>query len=216
MNDNILTNAVERSSIRKELCEGEWYYSIIDLVAELLNIDMERARTYYHVLKNRTRKNHEEIFPIVRQIKIKALDGKMRFTDCTNGDGVESLRRYLEPYAKKKSVRVNNREDDEVINFHPIVINSLMARGWRVEHHVSLPSGKVIDLVGHFSKDLYVIECKPRLNNAKFYAAVGQVLCYCDEYSPKAIPAIATLPVISDYAKQRCESLGIELIEMNT
>ncbi len=77
----------ENSKIRRKEHEGEWYYSIIDVVAILT--ESENPRDYWYRLKNRM--SEEEYFEVstnCRQLKLVAQDGKLRETDCGNRETI--------------------------------------------------------------------------------------------------------------------------------
>jgi hypothetical protein len=215
MNHADLTNSIDANSIRKEWHEEEWYYSAVDFISEFLKIDRRRARNYYHVLKKRLLQNGEPL-PQICKIKARATDGKMYLTDFIGSSSVQMLQTYLEPRLRNRHYRMEIRQDDEVTFFHPRVQSHLEQLGWQIEHHVSLPSGSIIDIIAKSQATTYVIECKPRLHNNNLYQAIGQVLCYRYEFDVQSIPAIASYSsAITDYVRQSCASLGIYLIELN-
>jgi hypothetical protein len=193
------------------------YFSVIDTLAELRGTDFRKAQNYYHVLMRRLTLNGEHI-PDIKRIKAKSSDGKMYLTDFTTLKGVEKLQELVARNIRNKTLREKVRQDDEVVNFHPIVIAQLEKMGWCIKHHVRLSSGKIIDIIAYQSKNLenrLVIECKPDLNGDQLFRTIGQVLCYWGEYDTEASAGIATYSKnIPDYARQSCHRLGIHLIEI--
>ena len=72
----------ENTPIRKILNNEEWYFSIIDIIAAL--IESNNHQTYWYVLKKR----EPQLLTICKKFKFMATDGKMRPTDCANTEGV--------------------------------------------------------------------------------------------------------------------------------
>ena len=72
----------EDTPIRKILHNEEWYFSIIDIIAAL--IESNNHQTYWYVLKKR----EPQLLTICKKFKFMATDGKMRPTDCANTEGV--------------------------------------------------------------------------------------------------------------------------------
>ena len=73
----------KNKQVRKTLYNNEWYFSVIDIVEALT--DSANSRDYWFKIKIRV-KNEDgiELSTICRQLKLIALDGKMRETDCVN------------------------------------------------------------------------------------------------------------------------------------
>ncbi len=79
------SSSVNSQNIRREWHNGEWYFSVIDIVAELLNLDYKRAQTYWSTLKERlTKQEGNETLTNCDRLKLRAQDGKMRLTDIIN------------------------------------------------------------------------------------------------------------------------------------
>ena len=55
--------------------QEKWYFSIIDVVAVLTNSDYQTARNYWKVLKNRLKKEGNELVTNCNQLKLSSTDG---------------------------------------------------------------------------------------------------------------------------------------------
>jgi prophage antirepressor-like protein len=68
--------------IRRTLYQGEWWFSVVDVVEALT--DSAKPRDYWYAMKTRVKSEDGiELSTICRQLKLTAPDGKMRETDCT-------------------------------------------------------------------------------------------------------------------------------------
>ncbi len=89
---------VRRAWIEKE---EKWYFSVIDIVAVLINQkDFQAARNYWKVLKNRLKKEGNETVTKCNRLKMLAQDGKMRETDATD---VEAILRLVQSVPSPKA-----------------------------------------------------------------------------------------------------------------
>jgi hypothetical protein len=79
--------------------EEQWYFSVIDVV-EILT-DSPNPRDYWFKMKIRVKTDDGlELSTICRQLKLKATDGKMRQTDCTN---TQNLLRIIQSIPSPKA-----------------------------------------------------------------------------------------------------------------
>jgi len=83
-------DAIDGSRIRKEWYNDQWYYSIIDMVGVLLDLDNKAAKNYYNVFKSRLVREGNQTITICNRLKLVAEDGKRRLTDVVNTE--EALR----------------------------------------------------------------------------------------------------------------------------
>lgn len=102
----------------------EWYFSIIDVVNILTEQQSyQGARNYWKVLKNRLLKEGNETVTNCNQLKMLAVDGKMRMTDVADTEEVLRLVQSIpspkaEPFkqwlAKVGSERIDEINDPEI------------------------------------------------------------------------------------------------------
>lgn len=86
--------------IRKAWHNGEWHFSVIDIIAELLDTDHKKAKSYWSTLKERLAKQEgNETVTNCDQLKMQAPDGKLRLTDVIN---VEQTLRLIQSIPSPK------------------------------------------------------------------------------------------------------------------
>ena len=79
--ENELIN-FEGINLRKEFYKGEWWLSVIDVIKVLT--DSVEPRKYWNTLKKR----EPQLSSVCGQLKMQAVDGRQRLTDCANTEGV--------------------------------------------------------------------------------------------------------------------------------
>ena len=92
------------NEIRRIWHQGEWYYSVIDIIAVLT--DSTNPNTYWRVLKARAKtEGFEETLAQIEQLKLKSADGRFRLTDTANR---QTLLRLIQsvPSPKAEPVRL--------------------------------------------------------------------------------------------------------------
>ncbi len=107
--------------IRKVLHEGEWWFSIIDVVEVL--VGGGRPRKYWNDLKKKlAAEGYSEVSEKIGQLKMAAPDGKLRLTDCANTETLfrviqsipspklEPLKRWLARVGKERIDEIENPE----------------------------------------------------------------------------------------------------------
>ncbi len=111
----------EGKQIRKVFHEGEWWFSIIDVIEVLVGGD--RPRKYWNDLKKKlTAEGYSEVSENIGQLKMAAPDGKQRMTDCATTEPlfriiqsipspkVEPLKRWLAKVGKERIDEIENPE----------------------------------------------------------------------------------------------------------
>ena len=100
--------------IRRVFRDGEWFFSVVDIVAALT--DSTNARDYWYRLKQREKASSgTELSTLCRQLKLASTDGKAYLTDCVNvraanegGSVAGNARKQLEERSGRK---VSTREN---------------------------------------------------------------------------------------------------------
>lgn len=210
--DLFYSSNVRKDCFTPEPESYEIYCSIVDVIRELLGTDQNTAKNYYHVLKHRLGKNRETVTANFKKVKFLAEDGKYRYTDGAKLEDMFQFVLFMLPMIEKQRKRLQVRKDDEVRHFHPKVIAFFKEQGWSVHHHVTLPSGNMIDIVASREDKTYLIECKPQLTRERLYSAIGQVLCYRAEYGSANLGIACHMVNIEEkYLRMYFDKLDIEL-----
>jgi DNA-damage-inducible protein D len=113
--------AFEGNHIRKILHEGEWWFSVIDIVEVLTGSSIPK-RYWSDLKKKLVAEGFIETYEKIVRLKMHAPDGKMRLTDCANTETmfriiqsipspkVEPLKRWLAKVGKERIDEIENPE----------------------------------------------------------------------------------------------------------
>src|SRR3989339_1966931 len=109
--------------IRKVIFQNEWWFSVVDVVQALTDqSDNLTARKYWNKLAQRLRDEGSEVVTNCHLLKLLALDGKMRETDCANTESIfriiqsvpspkaEPLKRWLARVGYERVQEIENPE----------------------------------------------------------------------------------------------------------
>jgi DNA-damage-inducible protein D len=107
--------------IRRILHDGEWWFSVIDIIEVL--VGSERPRKYWNDLKKKLLlEGYDQLSEKIGQLKLQSTDGKFYATDCANTETmfriiqsipspkVEPLKRWLARVAKERIDEIENPE----------------------------------------------------------------------------------------------------------
>jgi DNA-damage-inducible protein D len=104
--------------IRRVLHNGEWFFSVIDIVGVLSGSG--NPRNYWKVLKHRLNEEGSEMVTNCNQLKMKSSDGKKYLTDCADKKGIF---RIIQSIPSKKAepfklwlAQVGSERIDEIEN----------------------------------------------------------------------------------------------------
>ncbi len=68
---------------------SEWYFSVLDVVGAIRNEDdYTKNRNYWKYLKNKLKKENNQLVSVTNQLKIEACDGKKYKSDALNAEGI--------------------------------------------------------------------------------------------------------------------------------
>lgn len=83
--------------------QSKWYFSVLDIVG-ILNeeINYNKVRNYWKYLKNKLKKENNELVSATTQLKLQTPDGKLRLTDTLDSDGIIALAKL---FPNNKSVK---------------------------------------------------------------------------------------------------------------
>jgi len=79
----------QKKEIRRVIYNNEWWFSVVDVVQALIDQPNDlKARKYWNKLSQRLNDEGSEVVTNCHRLKLFALDGKMRETDCANAEGL--------------------------------------------------------------------------------------------------------------------------------
>lgn len=89
----------QEREIRRVFHNEEWFFSVVDVIRAI--VDVKNVRRYWSDLKrNLQKEGFNEVYEKIVQLKMKASDGKMRYTDTAN---TKILFRIIQSIPSKKA-----------------------------------------------------------------------------------------------------------------
>ncbi len=98
MEENNKMVVFQDKKIRRIWHNNNWFFSVVDIIAVLTESD--NPRNYWSMLKQREADAGIELSTNCVQLKLEALDGKLRETDCAN---TKSVFRIIQSIPSKKA-----------------------------------------------------------------------------------------------------------------
>ena len=75
---------------------GRWYFSVLDVIGAInQQDDYAKTRNYWKYLKNKLKKENNELVSATNQLKLLAPDGKYRLTDKLDTEGIKVLAKAM-------------------------------------------------------------------------------------------------------------------------
>ena len=119
--DLIRVAVFEGKHIRKTMHEGEWWFSVVDIIEVLA--DSSIPKRYWSDLKKKlVLEGFDEPYEKIVRLKLMAPDGKQRLTDCASTETmfriiqsipspkVESLKQWLAKVGRERIEEIENPE----------------------------------------------------------------------------------------------------------
>ena len=68
---------------------NKWFFSVPDVLSAIRGVsDYEKNRNYWKYLKNKLKQEHDQVVSVTNRLKLTAPDGKKRYADVLDADGV--------------------------------------------------------------------------------------------------------------------------------
>ncbi len=80
----MIPDFVNNERIRKIQHEGQWYYSTVDIIAELLDLSPKEAKNFHYNIKKHLKNEGNLDYADYSKLKLLAGDGKQYLTEVVN------------------------------------------------------------------------------------------------------------------------------------